>query len=168
MGVDDFVSEAVGEVRAVALPRTGHTIERGAPLLQLEIGGRKLVIPCPATGEVVATNSKLAREPALLVRDPYGLGWAVRMRIRDLKGALTPLHLGQGGNGFLESELRRFLDLLTLDGRSPAEVDTTGGLVLADGGLPTMGVLADASDRVFEAFQTEFLAVRSSEDLHRE
>ena len=37
----------------------------------------------PVAGEVVAINSRLDGEPALVNTDPYGDGWMIKMRIAN-------------------------------------------------------------------------------------
>ena len=40
-------------------------------------GKRRISIPSPLTGTVVAANDRLMRDPSLLNRDPYVRGWLV-------------------------------------------------------------------------------------------
>jgi glycine cleavage system H protein len=35
------------------------------------------------SGEVVAVNTRLDKEPALVNTDPYGDGWMIRLRIKN-------------------------------------------------------------------------------------
>jgi glycine cleavage system H protein len=158
LGVDDFLSEAVGGMQAVVLPKIGQIVARGEPLLRIKLASREVIVPAPASGEIVATNADLVASPGLLAHDPYGLGWAVSLRARDHKAAIAPLHVGLGASEFLRDELRRFLDLLTLDARrEPSEP-----LLFADGGLPLRGALATCSPAAFERFQREFLPTTPS------
>jgi glycine cleavage system H protein len=37
----------------------------------------------PLSGEVVAVNTRLDKEPALVNTDPYGDGWMIRVRLNN-------------------------------------------------------------------------------------
>jgi glycine cleavage system H protein len=37
----------------------------------------------PLSGEVVAVNTRLDKEPALVNTDPYGDGWMIRVRLKN-------------------------------------------------------------------------------------
>jgi glycine cleavage system H protein len=39
----------------------------------------------PLTGEVVAVNEKLDKEPALVNTAPFGDGWMIKLRLKDGK-----------------------------------------------------------------------------------
>lgn len=152
VGVDDFLAEAIGETKSIVLPKLGH-VERGEPLLRIQLADREVIVPAPASGEIVATNADLAASPDLLSHDPYGLGWAVSLRARDHKAAIAPLHVGRGAIEFLHEEVRRFLDLLTRDARRAPDAP----LLFADGGMPLRGALSTCSEAAFDRFQREFL-----------
>jgi Glycine cleavage system H protein (lipoate-binding) len=56
----------------------------------------------PLTGEVVAVNDRLDKEPALVNTAPYGDGWMIKIRLKDakekdalLKADAYSAHLGQ-------------------------------------------------------------------------
>jgi glycine cleavage system H protein len=150
LGVDDFITEAAGTLRGVALPRAGETLKRGEPLARLQLlGSRELVIRAPADGEVVAVNPDLAASPELVALDPYGLGWVLAMRTRDHKGAIELLQIGPGAAAFLRGELDRLLDLVALDAQRTPNL----GRVMADGGVPIRGALAVCSEEAFQTFQ---------------
>ena len=157
VGIDDFLSEALGEVEAVEAPPRGAQVKRGDPLLKLKVRGRSLVVSAPAAGEVVAVNDHALAQPWTVTRDPYGVGWVVALWTRDHHEAIKPLRIGSAATAFLRQEMQRLADLLT-----PAGTLATVPL-LADGGVPGKGVLASVDDARWDAFQKEFLTPSSLE-----
>jgi len=152
VGIDDFLSEALGEVEAVEAPPRGAQVKRGDPLLKLKVRGRSLVVSAPTAGEVVAVNDHAIEQPWTVSRDPYGVGWVVALWTRDHHEAIKPLRIGSAATAFLRQEMQRLADFLT-----PAGTLATVPL-LADGGVPGKGALASVDDACWDAFQKEFLA----------
>ena len=157
VGIDDFLSEAIGEVEAVEAPSRGAHVRRGDPLLKLRVHGRSLVVPSPAPGEVVAVNDHALEQPWTVTRDPYGVGWVVALWTRDHHEAIKPLRIGSAAAAFLRQEVQRLADLVT-----PVGTLATVPL-LADGGLPRKGVLAAVDAGQWQAFQKEFLTATGEE-----
>lgn len=152
VGIDDFLTEAMGEVEAVTLPARGTQVKRGDPLIRLRVKGRELVVPAPAAGEVMAQNAHAVNEPWTVARDPYGAGWVVALWTRDHHEAIRPLRIGSAAAAFLRHEVQRLADFLAAS-QTPATVP-----LLADGGAPGRGALASLDDAKLDAFQSEFLA----------
>jgi hypothetical protein len=75
----------------------------------------------------------------------------VTLRPRDHKEALAPLHVGNGAVGLLRAELEHVVDFL-VQTVAPGE-----SALLADGGLPRRGALAELDDEGWQAFQRRFL-----------
>jgi glycine cleavage system H protein len=154
IGVDDFIAEALGRVDGVELPEPGHKIERGDTLVTLRVGEKLLRVPSPISGEVAAHNATALQSPATLTADPYGLGWLLSLRTQDHKEAIKPLHLGNGALGYLRQELARLGDFFT------ARASTSAAPLMADGGLPQRGAVADLDDAGLERFADEFISQR--------
>jgi glycine cleavage system H protein len=151
VGIDDFLSEALGEIEAVEAPPRGAQVKRGDPLLKLKVRGRSLVVSAPTPGEVVAVNDHALAQPWTVTRDPYGVGWVVALWTRDHHEAIKPLRIGSAATAFLRQEMQRLADFLTPAG-TPATVP-----LLADGGVPGKGALASVDDARWDTFQKEFL-----------
>ncbi len=152
VGIDDFLAEALGDVDGVEAPPRGAQIKRGEPLLKLRVKGKTLVVPAPASGEVVAVNGHVAAQPWTVSRDPYGVGWVVALWARDQHEAIKPLRIGSAASAFLRQELQRLADFLT-----PAGTLATVPL-LADGGIPRKGAVSALDEERWDAFQKEFLS----------
>jgi glycine cleavage system H lipoate-binding protein len=68
-------------VEAVRVAEAGDTARRGLPLAELRLaGGRHLVVPAPARGEVLEVNQALLAAPAEALRDPCATGWLARLQ----------------------------------------------------------------------------------------
>ncbi len=157
VGIDDFLTEAIGEVEAVEAPPRGTQVKRGDPLLKLKTANRSLVVSAPAAGEVVAVNEHAVTQPWTVARDPYGVGWLVSLWTRDHHEAIKPLRIGSAATAFLRQEMQRLADFLTPAG-TPATVP-----LLADGGVPRRGALSAVDDSRWETFQREFLTQPGAE-----
>jgi len=151
VGIDEFLLEALGEVEAVKVPGRGTRVKRGDPLITLRAGGRDLVVPAPADGEVMTMNENVVNSPYLLARDPYGVGWVVGLWTPDHQEAIRPLRIGAAGIGFLRAEMKRLVDFLS-GLQMPQTVP-----VLADGGLPLHGAVRAIDNEGWDAFQRQFL-----------
>ncbi|MGD2143420.1 MAG: heterodisulfide reductase-related iron-sulfur binding cluster, partial [Anaerolineae bacterium] len=82
-GITDLGRELLGEVLFVELPHIGRKVKQGARLLSiqpLDRGGRVRRIHAAVSGQVTAVNKELERDPDLVSRDPYGIGWLVQLR----------------------------------------------------------------------------------------
>ncbi|MGE5236228.1 MAG: glycine cleavage system protein H [Acidobacteriota bacterium] len=152
VGVDEFLTEALGEVDRVGVPGRGTQVKRGEALLHLQVKGREIIVPSPASGEVMTVNSQVVEKPWLVARDPYGVGWAVALWTRDLQEAIRPLRIGASVAGFLRQEMMRLADFLSASSLRRAEAP-----LLADGGMPRHGAVMDLDDAGLAAFQDEFL-----------
>jgi glycine cleavage system H protein len=155
VGIDGLLADALGEVERVELPEKGTRVERGEPLLTVHVKGRTLTVPAPASGEVLGSNPNLRAHPSSMVRDPYGIGWAVSLWARDHQEAIRPLRIGSAATAFLRAELQRLVDFLTA-GKAAPEALT----VLADGGMPFKGIAARLEDTRWQEFQTEFVSTQ--------
>jgi glycine cleavage system H protein len=150
VGIDELLAGALGAVDEIDLPGPGMRVERGDPLVGLRIGDKRLSVPAPVSGEIVTRNPQALSAPGQVTRDPYGLGWLVRLQPIDHKQALEPLHIGRGATGYLKREYRRLVELVSAS-ISPQAAH------MADGGYLEKGALAQLSPAAFEAFEQQFL-----------
>jgi len=95
IGITDYAQDQLGDVVYVELPAAGARFAQGEVFATVE--SVKAVSECflPLAGEIVAVNGRLAEDPALLNRDPYGDGWLIRLRPDDPASMETLLTAGQ-------------------------------------------------------------------------
>jgi glycine cleavage system H protein len=153
IGADTLITHAIGVVRRIVLPNPGDQVTAGQPLFHLEQDGRSLTVPCTITGKVMAVNSRLQNQPALLNSDPYGSGWICRVTPTTV-GAVTPnVRFGEKAIIWLESEFTRLREFLSVQ----ITPEFALGATSQDGGLPASGCLGELDKAAWNAFEAEFL-----------
>jgi glycine cleavage system H protein len=90
IGLTRFAVDQLTDVTYIQLPIVGKKVKAGDGLGEIESVKAVSDIYAPVTGEVVAVNTDLSRDPGLVSRDPYGAGWLVRLRV---EGAVESGHL---------------------------------------------------------------------------
>jgi len=109
IGADTLITHAIGAIRRIVLPKPGDQVSAGQPLFRLEQEGLSLTVLSTITGKVMAVNSRLQNQPALMNSDPYGRGWICRVTPTTV-GAVTPnVRFGEKAMIWLESESHRNL-----------------------------------------------------------
>ena len=154
IGVDELVSQALDGADRVELPESGAEVRRGQPVATITRRGRRLVIPSPVDGTVVASNRSLARVPGMLQADPYGSGWLTAVWPVDHREALKGFNVGEGARRWLEREVARFVDFLAMRSGLAAVP-----AALADGAHPAVGAALTLDERDWDQFQRDFVNV---------
>jgi glycine cleavage system H protein len=83
VGLTRALAGDLGAAPQVALPAPGAALEAGDLVATVRGAAGTIGIWAPVGGSVVTVNPKLADDPALLVRDPEGAGWLMRLAPRD-------------------------------------------------------------------------------------
>ena len=84
IGVDDFAQQLVGPIDRVSLPTVGARVHQGAPALGLRADSKLIPVLSPVSGRVVAVNAGALHAPHAVNADPYGDGWLLKVRTRQL------------------------------------------------------------------------------------
>jgi glycine cleavage system H protein len=153
IGADALIARAMGAVRRVILPEIGGQVTAGQPLFRLEHNGRTITIPASITGRVLAVNSRLAAQPALLSSDPYGSGWVCHLTPTRLEGAAPAVRFGEQATMWLKDEFVRFQEFVF----GQVSPDFALGVTSQDGGIPAMGCLIELDATAWRAFEADFL-----------
>ena len=153
VGLDDFVNKAVGRIDRVKLLLSGSDsrVEQGQPMLEVEQAGKIVVLPSPVSGTVSASNRAVEARPGMLSEAPYQ-NWVYSIAPTRLGKEILSLKVAESATSWLKDEVDRFTQWLTNLGASQALP------ALADGGLPTVGVLGDLPSTEWQAFQEQFLS----------
>jgi glycine cleavage system H lipoate-binding protein len=147
VGLDDFARRLVGPAKSLVMPTVGSKFAAGQPAFRVlsENGGASLVTPL--TGEVLEVNPRLETHPALATDEPYGRGWLVKMRTRDLASGVRNLLSGSLARRWTE-DARERLDL---------QLVALSGSVLQDGGEPVADFARHLPEEDWRRLVQEFL-----------
>jgi glycine cleavage system H protein len=83
LGITWYAQDQLGEVVFFEPPAVGSTLKQGEVYAEVESVKAVADVLAPLSGEIVAINDKLPKNPAAINEDPYGEGWLVRIRLAD-------------------------------------------------------------------------------------
>ncbi len=83
VGVSDHAQAQLGDVVYVELPAVGARLAKGAQAAVVESVKAASEVFSPASGEVVAINSRLESESSLINEDALGEGWLFKLKLAD-------------------------------------------------------------------------------------
>lgn len=107
IGLSAVAVHLAGTVVAVAPKKEGRRVEKTKSTGTLESGKWVGAVPSPLTGEIVAVNSALQRQPALINQDPYGVGWFVRLQPADWERDRADLQTGPAAVAAYRTRMER-------------------------------------------------------------
>ena len=80
IGITNHAQQALGDLVFVEVPEAGRRLAAGDACAVVESVKAASDVYSPIAGEVTSGNPKLATEPELINRDPYGEGWIMRLK----------------------------------------------------------------------------------------
>ncbi len=83
IGITDYAQSSLGDIVYVELPKVGATIEQFGNVGVVESVKAVSDLFTPISGEVVEVNSTLDGDPAAVNREPYGVGWLMKVRVSN-------------------------------------------------------------------------------------
>ena len=92
-GITDHAQQALGDLVFIELPQVGRALKAGEACAVVESVKTASDLYAPVDGTVVDVNGKLADQPELVNRDPYGNGWMIVVQLTNpaqLGELLTP------------------------------------------------------------------------------
>jgi glycine cleavage system H protein len=81
VGVTDYAQKALGDVVFVELPEAGKTYKQGEQAAVVESVKAASEVYAPVSGEIVAVNGALEKEPGAVNEDPAGKGWFFKVKL---------------------------------------------------------------------------------------
>jgi glycine cleavage system H protein len=84
IGITGYAQEQLGDVVYVELPPVGQQFQQFKSFGVVESVKAASDLYAPVGGEVLATNQDLSKSPEKVNEDPYGAGWMLRIRIKDV------------------------------------------------------------------------------------
>jgi glycine cleavage system H protein len=83
VGISDQATEELGEVDYVELPEPGEHIVRNRSFGLVETSKALTELVAPISGTVMEANAAVREAPEILMQDPYGTGWLIKIDPSD-------------------------------------------------------------------------------------
>ena len=83
IGITDYAQGELGDVVFIELPKVGASFSKHDVFGTVEAVKAVSELYSPVSGDVVAVNDRLDKEPALVNSSPYGDGWMIKVRLKD-------------------------------------------------------------------------------------
>ena len=102
IGITDYAQGELGDIVYIELPKVGATYKKHDVFGTVEAVKAVSELYSPISGQVVAVNDRLDKEPALVNSSPYGDGWMIKLKVTDeserkalMNADAYTAHLGQ-------------------------------------------------------------------------
>ncbi len=84
VGITEFATTELGDIVFIEIETVGESLNKGDAFGTVEAVKTVSDLFMPVSGEVVSVNPKLESNPEIVNKDPYGEGWLIKMKIKDL------------------------------------------------------------------------------------
>ncbi len=84
IGITDFAQKELGDIVYVEVETLDQTLEKDEVFGTVEAVKTVSDLFLPLAGEIIEFNDELEREPETVNSDPYGKGWMIKLRIKDV------------------------------------------------------------------------------------
>lgn len=158
IGFDELLSRLVGVVESVTLSSKSDALVPSAEAA-IEVKGRTLRLASPVRGNIVDTNADVLRNPSLILSDPYGRGWLMKVRASAGEAERSKQFIALRPAEWLREQIALVRDFIVMNSNQSQPV------VLQEGGLPVEGVLQQLDVEVWEKFCHSFATLRSVEQV---
>jgi glycine cleavage system H protein len=83
VGITDFAQSELGDIVFVEVETEGDTIDQEEVFGSVEAVKTVSDLFMPLSAEILSFNSELEDTPEVVITDPYGEGWMIRIKISD-------------------------------------------------------------------------------------
>lgn len=93
IGITDYAQGELGDIVFVELPEKGARVQQMKSFGTIEAVKAVSELFSPVTGEVADINYTIADDAGIINRDPYGVGWMIKVKMSnpdETKKLLTP------------------------------------------------------------------------------
>jgi glycine cleavage system H protein len=80
IGITQIAADELTDITYVALPKVGERLGAGKRFGEIESVKATSDLYSGVSGEVIAINDAVAKDPGLVNRDPYAAGWMIKVR----------------------------------------------------------------------------------------
>jgi glycine cleavage system H protein len=84
VGITAFAIDQLGDIVFLELPEVGSSITKGSAFGTVESVKAVEDLKAPIDGEVVEANQAMVDAPESLADDPYGAGWLIKVKVKDV------------------------------------------------------------------------------------
>jgi glycine cleavage system H lipoate-binding protein len=105
IGLDDFAARLMGKIDGLELPARGRWLRQGEKGWTLARGGHHFEMLSPIEGEVVDVNPEVLKDPTVIHKDPYGVGWLVAVNSPAADSNLKNLLRGRLAERWMEESV---------------------------------------------------------------
>ena len=132
VGIDDLISQLIRNIKVVILPQVGSFYGQGECCAHIIQDDYILPVIAPLSGSIQMVNPRLKKEPELILSDPRGDGWLIKIKPGNLESDLKKLLFGRKALSWHQGEEREIIAQSdSLLRHNPQEV----GLTMQDGGV---------------------------------
>lgn len=80
VGISDHAQHEITDVVFVEMPKVGRKVKQGEACSVIESVKAAFDIYAPISGEILAVNEAVAKDPGLVNRSPYDNGWLFKIK----------------------------------------------------------------------------------------
>ncbi|MCF8009819.1 MAG: glycine cleavage system protein GcvH [Clostridiales bacterium] len=84
VGITDFAQDQLGSIIFIEIPEAGDAFSEGDEFGQAESAKTVSSLHMPVSGEVVSVNPEVEDTPETVNNDPYGDGWIIIVKPKDM------------------------------------------------------------------------------------
>lgn len=94
IGIERELLHEIGEIQTIVLPAVGDELRQGTEFIKiLSSDMRSFSIVSPLSGTVREVNEEVLGNPEMLLHDPYGSGWLIRLEPSNFEKEVELLDL---------------------------------------------------------------------------
>ncbi len=98
VGITDHAQHQLGDIVYVELIEPGKEVKQMEKIGVVESVKAVSEIYSPLSGEVLETNETLKEHPEYINQDPYGKGWMIKLKIKDISETNNLMKAEEYGN----------------------------------------------------------------------
>lgn len=102
VGITALGLKASGEVYMCRPKAVGDTLSQGRAMAVVELAKSIVSVKSPLSGQVLRVNERLAEQPELVFRAPYGEGWLLELQPADWLAEREALVHGEAARAAME------------------------------------------------------------------
>ena len=80
IGITQIAADELTDITYVSLPKVGAKVTAGKPFGEIESVKATSDLYSGVSGEVIAVNEAVNKDPGMVNRDPYGGAWMIRVK----------------------------------------------------------------------------------------